>query len=31
MDLTVTKDSVGELVSSGNAGGFIPSIDNASS
>jgi len=27
MDLTVTKDSVGELVSSGNAGGFIPSID----
>jgi type IV pilus assembly protein PilQ len=27
MDLTVTKDSVGEVVSSGNAGGFIPSID----
>ncbi|HVJ29473.1 MAG TPA: type IV pilus secretin PilQ, partial [Gammaproteobacteria bacterium] len=27
MDLTVTKDSVGELVSSGSAGGFIPSID----
>jgi type IV pilus assembly protein PilQ len=27
MDLTVTKDSVGELVPSGNAGGFIPSID----
>jgi type IV pilus assembly protein PilQ len=27
MDLTITKDSVGEVVSSGNAGGFIPSID----
>jgi type IV pilus assembly protein PilQ len=27
MDLTVTKDSVGEVVSSGQAGGFIPSID----
>jgi type IV pilus assembly protein PilQ len=27
MDLTITKDSVGEIVSSGNAGGFIPSID----
>jgi type IV pilus assembly protein PilQ len=27
MDLTVTKDSVGELVPSGGAGGFIPSID----
>jgi len=27
MDLTITKDSVGEAVSSGNAGGFIPSID----
>ena len=27
MDLTITKDSVGEVVSSGAAGGFIPSID----
>jgi type IV pilus assembly protein PilQ len=27
MDLTITKDSVGELVPSGDAGGFIPSID----
>ncbi len=27
MDLTITKDSVGEVVSSGQAGGFIPSID----
>jgi type IV pilus assembly protein PilQ len=27
MDLTITKDSVGEIVSSGAAGGFIPSID----
>ena len=27
MDLVVTKDSVGEVVSSGQAGGFIPSID----
>jgi type IV pilus assembly protein PilQ len=27
MDLTITKDSVGELVPSGGAGGFIPSID----
>ena len=27
MDLTVTKDSVGELVPSGGQGGFIPSID----
>jgi type IV pilus assembly protein PilQ len=27
MDLLVTKDSVGEVVSSGQAGGFIPSID----
>jgi type IV pilus assembly protein PilQ len=27
MDLTITKDSVGEVVASGNAGGFIPSID----
>jgi type IV pilus assembly protein PilQ len=27
MDLTITKDSVGEVVSSGSAGGFIPSID----
>src|SRR5262245_12248964 len=27
MDLTVTKDSVGELVPSGGAGGFISSID----
>jgi type IV pilus assembly protein PilQ len=27
MDLTITKDSVGEIVNSGNAGGFIPSID----
>jgi len=27
MDLTITKDSVGEIVSSGSAGGFIPSID----
>jgi type IV pilus assembly protein PilQ len=27
MDLTVTKDSVGELVPSGGVGGFIPSID----
>ncbi len=27
MDLTVTKDSVGDVVSSGQAGGFIPSID----
>jgi type IV pilus assembly protein PilQ len=27
MDLTVTKDSVGELVPSGGLGGFIPSID----
>ncbi|HXS79245.1 MAG TPA: type IV pilus secretin PilQ, partial [Gammaproteobacteria bacterium] len=30
MDLTVTKDSVGELVPSGGAGGFIPSIDTRS-
>jgi type IV pilus assembly protein PilQ len=27
MDLTITKDSVGELVPSGGVGGFIPSID----
>ncbi|HSC16104.1 MAG TPA: type IV pilus secretin PilQ [Gammaproteobacteria bacterium] len=27
MDLTITKDSVGELVPSGGLGGFIPSID----
>jgi type IV pilus assembly protein PilQ len=27
MDLTITKDSVGEIVPSGGAGGFIPSID----
>jgi type IV pilus assembly protein PilQ len=30
MDILVTKDSVGELVPSGQGGGFIPSIDTRS-